>query len=299
MMNTLVLPVPEKVVSLYLVGAPERMPSGLAEPSVERTATALPADGLPLVDVAPRVDVIERGEPPIAEMVELLDCPHCGPHLDPAALERLRSAEWHLLVAAMYGPAWPPLHMWTAATTAEALAVSTGGILLDPGAPLLRRTPWAPCALRDRDDFAVAEWLEVTVSADETDLRRGMWMTTSGLSRFGLPELQAKRVPPDLTKGWCDVLNGLAQTLLSAHWADLDAEPGRAFREIAETVTVTSEDIEAATGRSCPPGAAEVRLRLDPGAPGAVSFLTVMPPRVFRGPAGRWRREVVTALLGG
>jgi hypothetical protein len=299
MANTVVLPVPEKLVSMYIVAAPERMPSGLAERSIERAAPVLSGDGIPLVDVAPRVDVIERGESPLAEMVEQLDCPDCGPHLDPAVLARLRSAERHLLVTAMYGPVWPPLHMWTAATTAEALAVSTGGILLDPEAPLLRRTRWAPCALRDRNGFAVAEWVEIAVSADETDIRRGMWMTTSGLSRFGLPELQGKRISPDLTTAWCDVLNGLAQALLDAHWADLDVEPGRAFREIAETVTVTSEDVEAATGRSYPPGAAEVRLRLDPGAPGAASFLTIMPPRALRGPAWHWRREVVAALLGG
>jgi hypothetical protein len=161
--------------------------------------------------------------------------------------------------------------MWTAVTTAEALAVSTGGVFLDPEAPFLRRVRWAPCALRDRTTFAVAEWLEVAVSADRTDVRRGMWMTTSGLARFGLPELQGRRIPPDLTTGWCDVLSGLAQTLLDAHWADLGVEPERAFREIAETVTVTSEDVEAATGRTCPPGAAELRLRLDPGAPGATS----------------------------
>ncbi|MBC6457800.1 hypothetical protein [Actinomadura sp. HBU206391] len=299
MANTLVLPVPERLLSLYVVAAPERMPSGLAERPVGHAAKALSADGAPLVDVAPRVEVIEAGRPPLAGMVELLGCLDCGPHLDPATLAKVRSAERHLMVAATYGPAWPPLHAWTAVTTAEALAVATGGILFDPEAPLLRPVRWAPCALRDRHRFAVGEWLEVGVSADQTDIRRGMWMTTAGLARFGLPELQGRRIPPDLTVGWCDVVNGLAQTLLRAHWADLDVEPGRAFREIAETVTVTSEDVEAATGRRYPPGSAEVRLRLDPGAPGRASYLTVLPPRAFRGPAGRWRREIVAALLGG
>jgi hypothetical protein len=300
MANTVVLTVPEKILTSYVVAAPERMPSGLSGPSVERATTELSGDGGTLVDVAPRVDVIAPDEPWFAHMVELLACPDCGPHLPPKALARLCSAERHLVVTATHGPAWPPLHVYTAATTAEALAVSTGGILLDPEAPLLRRTRWAPCSLRDRDGFAVAEWLEITVSPDETDIRRGTWMTTGGLGRFGLPEIIAKRIPPGVARGWCSVLNGLAQTLLDAHWADLDAEPGRAFREIAETVVVTSEAVEAATGRARPTsGSAEVRLRLDPGAPGVPSYLTVMPPRAFRGPAGRWRHDVVTALLGG
>ncbi|GAA2075853.1 hypothetical protein [Actinomadura alba] len=242
MANTVILTVPEKLLAMYVVAAPERMPCGLTERSGGRATTALCRGEGTLVDVAPRVDVIASGEPWFAHMVELLGCSDCGPHLAPAALARLCSAERHLLVTATHGPAWPPLHVYTAATTAEALAVSTGGILLDPESPLLRRIRWAPCALRHRDGFGVADWLEVAVSADETDIRRGMRMTTGGLARFGLPELLADRIPPDLAGGWCDVLNGLAQTLLEAHWADLDAEPGRAFREIAEVVTVTSED---------------------------------------------------------
>jgi hypothetical protein len=291
MANTLVLPVAEKVLALYVVAAPEHLPPGL----LARDRAGLGEYGAPPVDIEPRVDVIGTGDPPLSGLLDLLDCPACGPHADPQELSRIRTADRHLIVAAANGPGWPPLHMWTAGTTAEALTVATGGILLDPDVPFIGPGPGASCALRDRELFQVVDWIEVAV-ADEDDPRAGRWLATSGLPRFGLPELQIHQVPAGLDDPWTAIINGLAQLLLQAHWDSLAARPGLAFREFPDTLTLTSADITHATGRPLPPAATRIRLRLDLGSPDDTAFLTILPPRGYRGTEAHWRKEVSAAL---
>jgi len=93
-------------------------------------------------------------------------------------------------------------------------------------------------------------------------------MTTKGLGRFGLPELQVHNVPPQLGGPWTYALGGLATRLLDL-WLDaLRRRDGAAFAEVPAEVEVGEADVASAydtAGRGG--GHAAVRLTFDP-APG-------------------------------
>lgn len=265
MADTLVVPVPEKVLASFVIAAPRRLPSGLLPGALTQRD---------LIDLEPRVVLVGSDVEPMPELLEHLGCADCGPHCPPELLDRLREADGFIVVLSMYGCGWPPLHVWTAASTAQALAIATGGILIDPSILEVRPAGWEPLPLQAPWDFAVADWVKVICSSEP----EGIWASTSGLARFGLPELQVKEVPEALARPWCDVLHGLALVLLCGQWAALGERPELAFREFPGAVTVTSAAVESALGfePSSGGGSAELVLQYDPGPPGEDSFLTVL-----------------------
>ena len=129
----------------------------------------------------------------------------------------------------------------------------------------------------------------------------GLRMTTKGLGRFGLPELQVRNVPPQLGQAWTEVLTGLASSRLGA-WLtalrDLGAEP--AFAQLPAALEVCEADIARAYDAPGTEGpAVPVRLTFDPSPQdSADSFLSVQPPDDFPASAGEFLAGVCAALFG-
>lgn len=284
MSDTLILSVPERLFAGFVVAGPDRLPEGVRELGARLTDETI-------VDLCPFVDILGPEDGPIPWLAEVYGCAECGDRVDPDLARRVADGERHLGVACAYGPAWPPLHLWLAAFTAQMHEQAGGGVVVDAETswPLQEDWAWADVP----DGFAIAEWVKIAVTSTD----RGMQMATMGMARLGLPEIQAERIPSTLLGPWANLTNGVAQRLLLDQWRDLADHPGRALREIDARVTISVADIEAATDRDrdCPDGTAVVQLRHDPATSGQ-SYLTITRPDEHPATDARWRQEVVEQL---
>src|ERR1700745_1703995 len=118
----------------------------------------------------------------------------------------------------------------------------------------------------------------------------GLGLTTRGLGRFGLPELQVRNVPPQLGRAWTHVLNGVASRLLGTWLHALRDQAGLAFAQLPELLEVREDDIAGpydTPGASGP--AVAVRLTFDPSPQdGADSFVSIQPPDDYSASAGEF-----------
>jgi hypothetical protein len=124
-------------------------------------------------------------------------------------------------------------------------------------------------------------------------------MTTSGLGRFGLPELQTVGVPSDLARPWGEALTGLASVLVGAWSERLRDSSDETSVELPATMTVTAQHVARAYGTETDlDGATTVRLEFDPGAESGDSFLTVLPPLDHPTSDGEFLADACAALFG-
>jgi hypothetical protein len=133
----------------------------------------------------------------------------------------------------------------------------------------------------------------------------GLWFTSKGMTRFGLPELQSHGVPEPLANAWGAVLTGIAHVLLRDHELAMAEDPNTALREAPAQQSVSLRDIAAAYSDEARFGddsdldvGEEFRIELDPSTSEAAdSFLTVVPPAEFDGTTKRWVAQVVKTLF--
>jgi hypothetical protein len=217
-----------------------------------------------------------------------------------SALALLTSASHAVLVHGWFRPGWPPMHEWTARAVATRLAQRLDVPVFDVFTPRLVD----PQVLLDSLPaagrmFRMADWLVVPQSTGPA----GNWLTTKGLGRFGLPELQAVDVPPQLGSAWTNILTGLASRLLSTWSRALDGATGEppAFVPVPGEAEVGEADVAQAYGTQPQGGGvARLALRLDPSSDlEGGSFLTVLPPADFPASAGEFMAQACEQLFGG
>ncbi|GAA3195958.1 DUF2314 domain-containing protein [Dactylosporangium siamense] len=212
-----------------------------------------------------------------------------------AQLRDLEAATHVIVCQAVFRPGWPPAHEWYARGVAAGLAEETGGTLIDMFTPQILEPAAALRSLPDPDGrIVLVRWVLVPQSAGD----RGLWMTTKGLGRFGLPELQVLAVPPALAGAWTRVMSGVAAALVRAWTRALQGEPS--FAALPSRLVVGTADVARAYGHEPgPEHQAEVRLRLDPPDRfDGQAFLTVVPPDTYRWSAGEFLTSVSAALFG-
>jgi hypothetical protein len=128
----------------------------------------------------------------------------------------------------------------------------------------------------------------------------GLRVTTKGLGRFGLPELQVHDVPPELGRPWARLMLGLASRLLTLWTEALHDRDGAAFAEVPSETEVGEADVAEAYGENAVGGRRVLlRLVLDPATGDhADSFLTVQPPEGFPGSAGEFISDSCAVPFG-
>jgi uncharacterized protein YegJ (DUF2314 family) len=302
-MATIPLTVPELVGAHYLVALPVRIsePKAVAE---RRLGSLAPESEVGQHEVALARTLVERDLVHFEEVdASVLPPPDLlrifgATDTDCAALG---SAAQLLAVSCWLPPSVAATHEVVARTATLALVENAvGAIVVDAAIPRLVAIDHL------RDDagstaMAFVRAVVVPVSAGE----RGSWLTTKGLGRWGLPELQVVDVPPQLADAWVSILSGLALALVERFHADLAAavEEGRppAILEIAEQVLVTRDHVARAYADASEQeleGRATVQLRWDPPTdPGEDAFLTVRPPDSYARSAGEFLAEVVDSLF--
>lgn len=127
-----------------------------------------------------------------------------------------------------------------------------------------------------------------------------LWMTTTGMNAFGLPNLQVKDVPPNLDSGLGKLVCGIAQHLaLCVMRLNLDTEEPARELVIGPDVNITERDIALAQGdgfdeTDSPAGHSSViSLQLESRS----GFLTVTAPK-GHSDHGEWLNSVLANLLG-
>jgi hypothetical protein len=273
--DTLVIPVPERLLAVYAVVT--------ADPPGDETVYS--GEGL-AVDVTP----VEDAPLPPSPLLRAMGA--TAPEL--AAYD---SGTHAVLVRSVGGPQFPPQHELTAYATARAVAEMCEGVVVDTVIP---RIVSRARAVDER--FRLADWMVLPHSLEQGLL----WFTSKGMVRFGLPELQSHGIPEPLANAWGAVLTGIGLVLLRDHGQALAEAPSTALREMPAEHEVSLRDIAAAYSDEARFGgdsgldvARTFRVELDPAtSESADSFLSVQPPADFGGTPDQWAARVVQALFG-
>jgi hypothetical protein len=293
----LILPVPEFMPAVYLV------PVALTVQAAKECATAgLSARVAGPVGIAARM-MLDAGAVTVEAMPSSSLPPLPGQLQEylgvaPELVQAVTGASEFIVVRAFGQPGWPPMHEWAGRACAAVLAGLAGVPLVDTGTPKVLAADAALRTLPGAEDarFRLADWMLVFQSAGSG----GLWMTSKGLGRFGLPELQVRNVPPQLGNPWTRVLTGLASRLLGAWLNALRDRAEPAFAQLPAVLEVCEADIARAYDAPVTEGpAVAVRLMFDP-SPGenADSFLSVQPPDDYPASAGEFLAGVCAALFG-
>ena len=276
--DTIVLPVPERLLAVYAVVTPD--------PPAE---TALySGEGL-AIDVVPVDDAPLPPSPLLRAM-----------GADAPALAAYDSATHAVLVRAVGSAQFPPQHEFAAYASARAIAEMSEGVVVDTVIPRI-----VTRARAVDESFRLADWMVLPHSLEPPEQGGLLWFTSKGMSRFGLPELQSHGIPEPLANAWGAVLTGIGLVLLRDHEQALAADPTTALREVPAQHSVSLRDIAAAYSDEARFGAdsdldtaREFRVELDPSTSEAAdSFLTVQAPDHFGGTTDQWAAEVVKALF--
>jgi hypothetical protein len=296
MAENLILPVPERLTAVYLV------PAVLdCVEATDRAKAALPiwvpdpvgTVARKMIEVgAVRVACLSSSALP-AVPAELQE--HLG--VAPELVQIVTAAHDYVSFTATWPPGWPPVHEASARACAAALAAALGVPLVDAYIPRVLAPKPAIGALPDAaSKLDLSDWVLVVQSAGH----QGLWMTTKGMGRFGLPELQVSNVPPQYGTPWSSLLRGISAVLLDL-WLDaLRTRDGAAFAEIPGTFDVAEADVASAYNADSQGGGhVKVQLAFDPATnDGMDSFLTIRPPDDYPASAGEYLTHACREVFG-
>jgi uncharacterized protein YegJ (DUF2314 family) len=149
----------------------------------------------------------------------------------------------------------PRVGLWAVTASARALAGGmSGGVILDPQYPRLLPLATHGEPLPPDGRIRVVDHILVPYSTEpETGL---LWVTTKGMDRFGLPELEVVDVPPGLAASLVPVVNAIGQRLVEGAMAHaLEHGEANGYERLTTLpmraeVTLTLDDVRRAYARS-------------------------------------------------
>ena len=185
---------------------------------------------------------------------------------------------------------------WAASEGARAIAEGLAGRVIDP-----LRAGLGPLPVREfsmREDGRVHVGRHICVPASFGAEGRA-WLTSLGLRKFGVPELEMREVPGNLVESCARIMAGVGQLLLerdhpipqaARHQVDLD------LARVQWALGLRPSPVDDAPGR------ASIDLRERRGelrSGGALARrLVMMPPADHRGSRGEWARQLLRDLVG-
>lgn len=239
---------------------------------------------------------------------------------NPGELEerRFRSATHAIFVGTPDLMLPPRVGLWAALTMARALASAfPGAVIVDPEFPRLLPMSANREMIPADGRIRIVEHILVPYSHDP---RTGLlWMTTKGMGRFGLPDLELRDVPPNLAEPLLPVVNGVAQWAVdrAMHKVLEILEAGGTPSEDATTLTVRAEKVlrlkeirrayapeiltEDLESDDTDENAGEARIRVEMGESrrGERTLLRVTAPLNVCDGNGIWLNALLKDLFGG
>lgn len=294
MAEDLVLPVPDLLSAAYVV--PTTLAGDAAKARIDAALEGRVAE--PLAPIARKL--LDAGA---ARLISMDSVPALPTDFQrylgvPAELvERLNAADKSLAISVRWTPDWPPIHEWAARACAAALADDLRVPLVDTFVPQVLAAGTALASVPGHPpQHKLSEWVLVFQSAGN----HGLWMTTKGMGRFGLPELQVRNVPPQYGNPWTRLLSGSASNLLRLWMSALRDRGDSSFARIPAAFEVGESDVaEAYRAEAAGDGRVPVRLTFDPAPDdGADSLLTIQPPDDYPGSAGEYFAYACAQVFG-
>jgi hypothetical protein len=216
----------------------------------------------------------------------------------------LEKVTHHVVVMGRVPPVSQPDHGQAVRAIARVVAEACDGVVYDAWSHQV-----LPHDFRfgvEHPEFCLADdWLATFLSRRpgrfDAIAEGGLHLTTAGLHRFALPELEAVRVPVGNTFAAVTLLRCLAVTLLSEHWDWLACNPGAQSRRLPDHAWAEGRDVWRYWAAE-PTGAVggRVRVRLGwsaEGDAGTLPYLTVGPPADFGAAAAEWWNDVVDLAM--
>jgi hypothetical protein len=260
------------------------------QPPLSEAVAAVPRAGLLSIDLRPADQL-----PPLP--IELLQ------HMGLGELEEriARSATHVVLVLAKDLNTHPRAGMWAAQAAALGARDLVQGVVFDPEALRVVKPDEAKDWFSPTGVVGVVQHIIVPFSIGDRGLG---WMTTRGLGKFGLPDLELRDVPPNLDK--LNVLmNAVGQYLVEATFREVAAHKGNVTKlQLPAEITVDRGFVararpETPDESSTANSGATVALRFDSeqrtsGPP----MIRIERPPSFPGDTGIWLNHVAEQLLG-
>lgn len=188
----------------------------------------------------------------------------------------------------------PRAGMWSALSAALGIADMLDGVIFDPDALRIIDRTAAPRWFTPMGLVSAARHVIVPFSVGDGGVG---WMTTRGLQKFGLPDVQLTEVPPNLDR-LSILLNAVAQHLIDQGFkAALEKHGEISELELDDEVVVDQRLLARAVGQ--PEGGADARstrvgLRFD--ADSQPPMITIVPPADVRLTQSEWLYSVLEAL---
>lgn len=188
----------------------------------------------------------------------------------------------------------PRAGFWTALAAAHACARILRGTIFDPAADRVLPPGVGSVQLTSDGVIALARHIVVPFSVDDRGLG---WMTTSGMAKFGLIDLEVRDVPPNLQSlGY--LVNAVAQRILDV----LDGSgPGGETEvlELPSSLRIGPQDLARASAGNDAAGDVVLGLELSiPEAPKQPQFLRLVRPLGVRVAHGAWLFDTLERFSG-
>ncbi len=212
---------------------------------------------------------------------------------------RLRLATDVVIMAAEEPNLHPRIGLLSALAAARAIAKQLGGVVYEPSIPRVHPISSYDQILGATGDIAATNHVYVAFSVGKVGLG---WMTTKGMSTFGLPDLEIRDCPPNLSR-LAHLANAVAKRLIeTALRREAGREGGDTVLEISDELEITIRDLSAATGRESAPDQpirrTKVRLELGHRGGKTPALIAIKPPAGFTGEHGVWLNAALAELLG-
>jgi uncharacterized protein YegJ (DUF2314 family) len=202
----------------------------------------------------------------------------------------------------------PRAGLWAATAAAHGIASALDGIVFDPVlmnlVPSERLSESLLESMSDGGRLLPVDHILVLFSVDE---RGAGWMTTKGMEKFGLPNLEVRQAPPGLFDRLVHVMNGLAGRLIHTVMESPVTEGLPRSVALEREMRLGMEDIARAYGVDEMPYEPEDGVRgwtlvgleyTGRGRRGMEPFIALVPPGGARIDQGEWLYGLLNDLLG-
>jgi hypothetical protein len=293
--STIEIKLPETLVSMYMV--PSQKPSGdvkiLLSDAVKRRIRGSLGDGISALISRGFMQVEYRSKDKCPEIPAQM-LAYMG--AKPDQLSQLANAKGYILIRTTGLPGWPPRHELAGRAAAAALALEHNCILVDMYFPRVLTPQDALATVAIGKEIEFKNWIRVLTSKSET----GCWMTSRGLARTGLPDLQAVEASPQLAEPLPYVMCGLAWNIAKKFAIDLSKNQRLTSFALPAEIEVSQLDIsEAGWNQFNRKRKAKIHLRLDLAKDkDKEDFLTIVPPPGDKRSTSEYLTDICDQLLG-
>ena len=216
--------------------------------------------------------------------------------------DRIARASTHVVLVLAKDVNMPPrAGLWAALAAALSVRDLVEGVIFDPEALRIVKPQDAMGWFSPNGEVRVAQHIIVPFSIGDRGLG---WMTTRGLSKFGVPDIELRDLPPNLDK-LSIFMNGVAQHLVEAAFREVAARKSTVDRlELPGEISIDRAQVARAL-RAKPDGppaddirvTAAIRFDSDQSTSGPPMIRIERPPS-FSGDTGVWLNHVAGELLG-